>query len=463
MRLLTILVLVLLSGCSAPQNGTQMTTVIPAPVSFELHDGWRDLAEPQLALVDTLPEEGYRLEIDASGIRIEAADEPGLFHGRQTLLQLTVDGRVPFVTIEDYPRFAYRGAMLDVARHFFGVEDVKKYIDDIALLKLNHLHLHLTDDQGWRIQIDSWPELTRAGATTEVGGRGGGSAVPLYYSKDQYREIVEYAASRFITIVPEIDMPGHTNAASVAYPELSDTPVQPYEGIEVGFSSLAIRSERTYQFVDDVVREVAALTPGAYLHLGGDESLSTSDDDFLYFIGRATAIAATYGKTLIGWHEMGRSTELPAGTIGQYWSFTTPQPGAAEHTLSFVEQGGAVIMSPADVAYLDMKYDPLTELGLTWANGPTSIEESYGWDPAAIVPGIGDEQLLGVEAPLWSETTATIQDVEYLAFPRLASVAEIAWSPRGTRDFAEFSPRLDRFVGLLDELRIKHYLGFPGT
>lgn len=430
--------------------------VIPAPASMTVHDGWRDLTEPTVSTDGSIAAEGYSLEIDAAGIRIASSDEAGAFYARQTLLQLTADGRGPYVSISDQPRFAYRGAMLDVARHFFGVEDVKRYIDDIALLKFNYLHLHLTDDQGWRIRIDSWPELTAAGATTEIGGRGGG-----FYSKQQYGEIVSYAAERFITVVPEIDMPGHTNAAAVAYPQLSDTPVVPYEGIEVGFSSLAIRSETIYQFVDDVVREVAAMTPGPYLHLGGDESLSTTDDDFLYFIARATAIAAKYGKTLIGWHEMGRSGELPAGTIGQYWSFTTPQEGAAEHTLSFVQQGGQIIMSPADVAYLDQKYDALTELGLEWA-GPTSIPESYEWDPATIVPGVGEEQLLGVEAPMWTETLADIQDVEYMAFPRIASIAEIAWSPAGPRDFAEFEPRLDRFVTLLDTMRIKHYVGFPG-
>ncbi len=409
---------------------------------------------------------GYVLEITSTGIRAEVDSAAELFYAAQTLRQLLppdqargiTSAELPITRIDDHPRFAYRGAMLDVARHFFGVDDVKKYIDDIALLKLNYLHLHLTDDQGWRIQIDSWPELTKAGATTEIGGRGGG-----FYPKGQYREIVRYAASRFITIVPEIDLPGHTNAASVAYPELSDSPVEPYEGIEVGFSSLAIRSETTYRFVDDVIREIAELTPGPYLHLGGDESLSTTDDDFLYFIQRATAIAATYGKTLIGWHEMGRSSALPAGTIGQYWSFTTPQEDSAEHILSFVEQGGTIIMSPADVAYLDIKYDESTEMGLTWANGPTSIADSYGWDPAAIVPGIGDDQLLGVEAPLWSETTATISDVEYLIFPRLASVAEIAWSAAGPRNFDEFSGRLDCFVDLLAALGINHYAGTSGT
>ena len=464
-----------------------MTTVIPAPVNrvdgsgtFTLTSATTVGGEPAVAeyVADALglaishspiiefalgaspAPGGYTLEITSSGIRAEADSAAGLFLAAQTLRQFLppsqacaiTSAEVPITHIEDYPRFAYRGAMLDVARHFFSVDDVKKYIDDIALLKLNHLHLHLTDDQGWRIQIDSWPELTKAGATTEIGGRGGG-----FYTKPQYREIVRYAASRFITIVPEIDLPGHTNAAAVAYPELSDTPVEPYEGIEVGFSSLAIRSDATYRFVDDVVRELAEMTPGPYLHLGGDESLSTTDEDFLYFVQRATAIAATYGKTLIGWHEMGRSTALPAGTIGQYWSFTTPQEGAAEHTLSFVKQGGTVIMSPADVAYLDIKYDAGTELGLTWANGPTSIAESYDWDPATIIPGIGDDQLLGVEAPLWSETTATIQDVEYLAFPRLASIAEIAWSPAGARDAHDFTQRLDRFAQLLDALGVSHY------
>jgi hexosaminidase len=445
-----------LAACT--QNGSTMSpSVIPAPVSFEVHDGWRSVTEPETAIVIGGRPESYSLEIDAAGIRIEAADDAGLFYGQQTLRQLEADGQVPFVSIEDYPRFEYRGAMLDVARHFFGVEDVKRYINDIALLKFNYLHLHLTDDQGWRIQIDSWPDLTLKGSSTEVGGGGGG-----FYTKEQYREIVEYAASRFITVIPEVDMPGHTNAAIVAYPELGDQPATPYEGIEVGFSSLAIRSETTYRFVDDVVRELAELTPGPYIHLGGDESLATTDEDFLYFIQRATEVAAKHGKTLIGWHEMGRSNELPPGTIGQYWSYTTPQEDSAEHTLSFVEQGGRVILSPADVAYLDMKYDVLTELGLQWADGPTSVPESYGWAPEDIIRGLEESAILGIEAPLWSETTETIQDLEYMAFPRIASIAEIAWSPAGPRDFAEFEPRLARFTELLDELKIKHYLTFGG-
>ena len=380
---------------------------------------------------------GYYLTVTQAGIRIEADATAGLFAGVQTLRQLASDGEVPVVRIEDHPRFEYRGAMLDVTRHFFSVADVKRYIDGIALLKLNFLHLQLTDDQGWRIEITSWPELTRTSATTQVGGNGGG-----FYSQQDYREIVEHAASRFVTIVPEIDMPGHTNAAIVAYPALGDVPAEPYEGIEVGFSSLAIRKEGTYAFVDDVIREVAALTPGPYLHIGGDESLATTEEDFLAFVERSSAIAAFYGKTPIGWHELGQSRRLPPGTIGQYWGFTTAQEGAADLARSFVEQGGQIIMSPADVAYLDIKYDEDSPHGLDWANGPTSVRQAYEWDPASIVPGIGDEHVLGVEAPIWTETMSTIDQVEFMSFPRLAAIAEIAWSPRAGRTWNDFEQRL---------------------
>jgi hexosaminidase len=383
----------------------------------------------------------------------------------QTLRQLlptdlgsATDHAIPTTSIEDYPRYEYRGAMLDVARHFFGVPDVKKYIDDIAMLKLNHLHLHLTDDQGWRLQILSRPALTEIGASTQVDGGGGG-----FYTQDEYREIVEYAASRYVTIVPEIDLPGHTNAALSAYPELNCDGVapEPYEGIEVGFSSLCIPSEETYVFLEEVIGELAALTPGPYLHLGGDESLATSDEDFLTFVARVTEIGARTGKTIIGWHEMGRSSQLPAGTIGQYWSYVRPQDDAAEHALSFVEQGGRLIMSPADVAYLDMKYDPTTDQGLVWADGPTTVTESYLWDPAEIVPGVTDDQILGVEAPLWTETLRTIDELEYFAFPRILSIAEVAWSQPGTgtpgERFDDFGARVAAFQPRLEALGINYY------
>lgn len=407
--------------------------------------------------------EGYTLEASAEGVRIGAATAAGAFWGVQTLRQLvpaacegdplTVDA----VRIADHPRFAYRGAMLDVARHFFAVADVKRFIDAIVLLKVNHLHLHLTDDQGWRLEIASWPELARHGGSTGSDGSAGG-----HYSKDEYRELVAYAAERHVTVVPEIDMPGHTNAALASYPELNPGGVAPalYTGAEVGFSTLLTGDSTTDRFVRDVVGEVAELTPGPYLHIGGDECLSTPEADFVAFVERAAQIVADTGKVAVGWHEMGRSTRLPEGTVGQYWSFRTPRDAAADETLSFVRGGGAVIMSPADVAYLDIVYEAGDPIGQDWADGPTDLRSAYEWDPARVVPGLGDTHILGVEAPVWTETIASIEEVEEMVFPRLAAVAEIGWSPAPAdtaevvtaRRFEDFSSRVAQLAEHWDAL-----------
>ncbi len=390
--------------------------------------------------------EGYTLDVEPDGIRIAAATAEGAYAGAQSLRQLVPLGEggaervVPAVAVADEPRFGYRGAMLDVARHFFPVDTVKQYIDQLTLLKINHLHLHLTDDQGWRIAIDAWPELTEIGGRYAVGTAEGG-----FYTKDDFRELVAYAAERFITVVPEIDLPGHTNAALASVAELNPDGrvAKPYTGIEVGFSTLDVHSEATYAFLEDVLGELAELTPGPYLHIGGDESHATSEADYRLFAARATAIAAATGKTLIGWHELGASDALPPGTVGQYWDFVEPRtPEAVAESLSFIEQGGKLIMSPADAVYLDMKYDMMTPLGLTWAGGFTAIDDTYGWDPAQVVPGASDADILGVEAPLWSETLVTLDDIESMAFPRIAAAAEVAWSPQEDRDFADFASRM---------------------
>jgi hexosaminidase len=408
-------------------------------------------------------DESYTIAVDESGILVRGASPAGLYRATRSLRQLIASGAgagltaptltVPALTISDAPRFAYRGVMLDVVRHFFPVENVLHFIDAVALLKINVLHLHLTDDQGWRIHIDSWPELTRIGSTTAVDGAPGG-----FYTKADYARIVDYAAERFITVVPEIDLPGHTNAALHAYPELNADGIarEPYEGVKVGFSSLSAapeRAEATNRFLADVLREISEMTPGPWLHIGGDESWATPTADYIDLIERITHTAAATGKALIGWREIGASSALPTGTTTQYWSYLEPQEDSAELTLSVVKQGGKVIMSPADVAYLDFEYpDKLATpngypLGLDWANGPTSLRDAYAWEPSGIVPGVGEEQLLGVEAPLWAETTKTFEDVEFLVFPRLAALAEIGWSPKpgAERDFDEFAGRVAAF------------------
>jgi len=341
------------------------------------------------------------------------------------------------------PRFEWRGFMLDVARHFLPVETVLAVIDELAPLGIDRLHLHLTDDQGWRIEIASRPELTRIGAATQVGG--GPVPPPGHYTRDDYRRIVDRAAERGIVVVPEIDLPGHVNAALLAYPELAPRGVvyaetrpaalapHPYQGIEVGFSTLDAQTEATWAFIEDVIGEVAAMTPGPWLHLGGDESLSTTREDYEALVRGAAQAVVAAGKTPIGWHEIGRVADLPEATILQYWGFLEPEEDHGEILRSWVARGGRVILSPADVAYLDMKPHADHPLGLVWAKGPTSLEAAGGWDPADLVariPGMTEAHVLGVEAAMFSETVATLDDVRALMHPRLGALARIMREPR---------------------------------
>ena len=385
-------------------------------------------------------DEAYRLEISPTRLTIGASAPAGLFAAVQTLRQhLPVQGigdvTIPGGRIVDRPRFGYRGAMLDVARHFFTADEVKSYVDAISQYKINHLHLHLTDDQGWRLEIKSWPELTllSGGAGTGVDGAG-----PGFYTQDEYADLVAYAAARFVTIVPEIDMPGHVNAAQVAYAELTAEGIAAVPRIDqaVGYSSLVAGKEQTYAFVEDVIREVAALTPGPYLHVGGDEADATSAEDYRTFMNRVLPIVAAYGKRPVGWHEMA-AVDLPATAIPQFWRFEAADEGVARAAAN----GCKVIMSPADRTYLDMKYDADSPLGLDWA-GLVEVERAYDWDPAERLPGVGEEAVLGVEAALWSETLRSMTDVQNMTFPRLPAIAEISWSPRPARDWGSFRRRL---------------------
>jgi hexosaminidase len=389
-----------------------------------------------LSLVDEaasgLTGEAYELVVTGDGATLRAGERVGLFRGAQTLLQLAGAGAgvVPGTRIRDHPRLAYRGLMLDVARHFFTVPDVKRMIDHAARYKLNHLHLHLTDDQGWRIAIEAWPRLATYGGQTAVGHAPGG-----WYTQDDYREIVRYAADRFITVVPEIDLPGHTNAALASYPQLAGmSTVERYTGIEVGFSALRPGLEVTYAFLSDVLGELAALTPGPYLHIGGDEAKTLDVDGYAAIVDRAQEIVAGHGKAVIGWHEV-TGAKLAPSTVVQFWGARPEAP----QVVAAAAQGNRVIMSPADRAYLDMSYDPSSPLGLSWA-GYIGVRRAYEWDPLAYVSGLDPAAVLGVGAALWTETAATVADLEYLALPRLAAIAEVGWS--GAGDWESFRARL---------------------
>ncbi|MFK4759453.1 family 20 glycosylhydrolase [Microbacterium sp. ZW T5_45] len=418
--------------------------------------------------------EGYTLDV-VDGIRVVGADDAGLFYGIQSLLQLIrqdAEGAwsVHRASIADAPRFTHRGVMLDVARHFFTVSEVRRLIDAASALKLNRLHLHLSDDQGWRIAIGSRHLLTELASDSAAGGEPGG-----FYSASDYREIVEYAAAHHMVVIPEIDLPGHTHAVGVAYPDLVEEPVideafraqaaslgqalpvagVPYTGWGVGHSSLRIHDERTYEFIGEVIAELAALTPGPYLHIGGDEALGTTAEDYALFISRATRAVVDAGKTPIAWHEAGAAADLARGTIGQYWGSVTAKDVARAETARFVEREGAVILSPSDVAYLDMKYTPDFPLGLDWA-GTIDVRKAYEWDPTSVLD-IDALAILGVEAPLWSETARTFEHVQLLAFPRIAAVAEIAWSTAAGRDWESFRVRLGSLAPLWTAAGISYH------
>ena len=404
-----------------------------------------------------LGDEGYELTITPDLVEVTANQPAGLFYGIQTIRQLlpaAIDSSSvqpgPWLMgagkIVDYPRFTWRGAMLDVARHFFSVKDVTHYIDLLAYYKINHLHLHLADDQGWRIQINSWPNLALYGGSLEVGGTPGG-----YYSQKDYAYIVAYARSRFITIIPEIDMPGHITAALASYAELNCGGIAQdlFTGTTVGFSSLCTSKDITYTFVEDVIAELAALTPGPYIHIGADEASATALPDYIQFIGRVQTIIKDNVKRMIGWEEIAQSRLLPTSIV-QHWN---PGEGMASQA---VQQGVKAIMSPADRAYMDMKYTPSTTLGLDWA-GDITVQTAYPWDPASIATSLTEKDILGVEAPLWSETLKSFDDLAYMAFPRILGIAEIGWTPQAQRNWYEYKLRLAAQGPRLETLGFNFY------
>jgi hexosaminidase len=388
-----------------------------------------------------LGDEGYELRIAPGGVEVVAGRPAGFGWAVQTIRQLLpaeVAGPagpsrswwLPEATIRDVPRFAWRGVMLDVARHFFAPGDVERVIDLAALYKLNRFHLHLTDDQGWRLEIRAHPELTEIGATTSVGGGPGGN-----FSQREYAGLVAYAARRGIVVVPEIDMPGHTQAALASIPWLNGDGRAPPVATDpvVLTSSLDVDRAETDRFVEEVLAEVAELTPGPYVHIGGDESLGTDPAGYRRFIERTVATVRAVGKRPIGWDEIA-TADVGADAIVQHWI-------DVDHAEAAARRGMGIIMSPAGRTYLDMKYDESTPVGTAWA-GFVDTPRAYRWDPRSQIPGLPGERVLGLEAPLWTETVTTLEHIEAMMLPRLPAYAEIGWSPAEGRTWEGFRDRL---------------------
>ena len=338
--------------------------------------------------------------------------------------------------------------MLDVSRHFFAVEDVKRYIDYLAYYKVNRFHIHLSDDQGWRIEIKSWPKLAEIGGSTQVGGGPGG-----FYTQERYAEIVRYAQSRYMVVVPEIDMPGHTMAALASYPELSREGIMPslYTGMDVGVSSLNTRSEFTYQFVDDVIRELAEITPGPYLHIGGDEAYKTSAPDYSAFIERVQSIIDRHGKIMVGWEEIAgrtfcqtrlRSSGPSTPTSGRWRG--GPWSKARDYHVARVE----------DIPGHEIRHGkpPRTVLG-----GVRRGADELRVGPPADQPGVGrGKHHRRRSAPLVRDAQ-TLDDVEYLAFPRLPGINEIGWSAAAGRSWDDYRDRLASHGPRFELMGIDYY------
>jgi len=408
--------------------------------------------------------EGYQLKVTGTAVTIRANQRQGLINGVATLRQLlpakvdsqnAVAGPWPVQggQILDYPRYAYRGALLDVARHFFPVSTVKRYIDDLARYKINYLNLHLIDDQGWRIQIGSWPNLTEIGGSTGVGGMMGG-----YYTMADYKAIVAYAAQRGITVIPEVEGPAHEHAALASYAELNCDGVakELYVGYTVSPDGiLCIRKAVTYTFLDQVIGQLAAATPGPYIAVGGDETQGIPQADLQYYYSRVTAIVAKYGKKVLGWQES-LGGLAPAGATATVW-----MPGLSDDLVVTAANAGAkIIMAPAPHAYLDMKYDPETPsfpVGNSWA-GFIDVQTAYDWRPEAMVAGVPPSAIGGVAAPLWTETAFALDHLENLAFPRLPAIAEVGWSPAATHNWDSFKVRLAAQGPRLRAARVGYYL-----
>jgi len=446
-----------------------------------------------------LGKEGYHLSVSAKGVVISANEPAGLFYGVQTLIQLLpkeiesaevqhVKWVAPCVDITDYPRFGWRGLMLDVSRHFFTKEEVKQYIDQMVRYKFNLLHMHLTDDEGWRIEIKSLPRLTTVGAynVKKVGEFGNFSAPTPdeprtyggFYTQEDIKELVQYGKDRFLNIMPEVDVPGHSLAAVVSYPELSCTAGADKYQVRSGehmmdFGSGGIKalvdntlnpaSEKTYEFLDKVMSEISQLFPFGYIHLGGDEcaknfweqsadvkalmakeNLKNMEEVQSYFEKRLEKIVESKGKKFMGWDEI---IEGGLGPKAAVMSWRGIQGGITASKL-----GHEVVMSPTTFAYLDyMQSDRVME---PHVYASLRLNKSYEFEP---VPDSADAKLiLGGQANLWTEQVFNFRQVEYMTWPRGFAISESVWSPKAKKNWNSFYPRVEKHFARFNEAEIKY-------
>ena len=430
----------------------------------------------------SLGNEGYRLTVSTGEVVIQARAAAGIFYGLQTLYQLMPAGKVisaevPVVEIEDVPRFTWRGMHLDVCRHFFTKQEVFRYLDHLARYKMNRFHWHLTEDQGWRIEIKKYPRLqvvsawrngTRIGHYSESPERYDTIRYGGYYSQDDVREVVAYAAQRHIEVIPEIEMPGHALAALAAYPELSCTG-GPFEtGRTWGvFQDVFCTREETFTFLQDVLTEVCALFPGKYIHIGGDEcpkdrwkscprcqarmkELGLADEHALqsWFVQRMEKFVATKGKRIIGWDEILEGGLAPDATVMSWRGYAGGMDAA--------RQGHDVIMAPTAYCYLDyyQSNNPGEPLSI---GGYLPIDMVYRFEPVPDALSASEgKYILGTQGNLWTEYIPNFRQVEYMALPRMIALAEVAWSPKAGKDFADFSRRLVSHMKLLDLLKVNY-------
>ncbi|MBC8620599.1 family 20 glycosylhydrolase [Parabacteroides faecis] len=427
--------------------------------------------------------EGYRLTVTPEGIELAGATEAGVFYGVKTLrksIPAVAEGmniELPAVTINDYPRFAYRGMHLDVSRHFFPADSVKKYIDILALHNMNTFHWHLTDDQGWRIEIKKYPELTKIGSQrkqTVIGHNSGeydGKPYGGFYTQDEIRDVIAYAKERFITIIPEIDLPGHQQAALATYPELGCTggPYDVWQQWGVSEDVICAGNEKSMQFLEDVLSEVIDLFPSEYIHIGGDEcpkirwktcpkcqarikaegikgDKKHSAEEYLQssVISQMEKFVESKGRHIIGWDEILEGGLAPNATVMSWRGVDGGIEAAKQHH--------NVIMTPNTYLYFDYYQSTDTENEPMAIGGYLPLERVYSLEPTAGIPDEYKKYVIGVQANLWTEYIPTFSQVEYMVMPRMAALAEVQWTDPSKKEYQSFLPRLVRMTKLYDRL-----------